>query len=418
MRYFALATDYDGTLAHDGIVSEPTVAALERFRASGRKLVLVTGRELPDLVRVFPRLDLFDRVVAENGALIYCPATREEQPLGEPPAEAFVAALRQRGVDPLSVGRVIVATWHPNETAVLETIRDLGLELQVIFNKGAVMVLPSGINKAAGLSAALTQLGLSAHNAVGIGDAENDHAFMNLCEASVAVANALPMVKARADYVTAGDHGDGVVELIDLIVDSDLVDLEPRLAEAGIRRIRPGEFTDRQLRGLEQVFDEEIFPVLSPVAVTGPEDFPLLANQALHLLVQLAPAAGSERPRFAVISLRRSSPRFITLHSEGGYAYTLVEDAIKMFVERFFPGERVIEADSWNGLLAPAGTPVPILDRLNSEVNKALASPDVREKLAAQGAMVVGGTRQEFKQYLQDEVKRWGTVFKAVKISL
>lgn len=121
-------------------------------------------------------------------------------------------------------------------------------------------------------------------------------------------------------------------------------DLEPRLAEAGIRRIRPGEFTDRQLRRLEQVFDEEIFPVLSPVAVTGPEDFPLLANQALHLLVQLAPAAGSERPRFAVISLRRSSPRFITVHSEGGYAYTLVEDAVKMFVERFFPGERVIEA--------------------------------------------------------------------------
>jgi HAD superfamily hydrolase (TIGR01484 family) len=230
MRFFALATDYDGTLAHDGIVNDRTVAALERFRASGRKLILVTGRELPDLVRVFPRLDLFDRVVAENGALIYCPATREEQPLGEPPAEAFVAALRQRGVAPLSVGRVIVATWHPNETVVLETIRDLGLDLQVIFNKGAVMVLPSGINKAAGLSAALTQLGLSPHNTVGIGDAENDHAFMSLCEASVAVVNALPMVKERADYVTAGDHGDGVIELIELIVDSDLANLEPRLA--------------------------------------------------------------------------------------------------------------------------------------------------------------------------------------------
>jgi hydroxymethylpyrimidine pyrophosphatase-like HAD family hydrolase len=230
MRYFALATDYDGTLAHDGVVGPETVAALERFCATGRRLIMVTGRELPDLVRVFPRLDLFDRVVAENGALIYSPATREERPLGEVPPEAFVAALRERGVSPLSVGRVIVATWHPNENVVLETIRDLGLELQVIFNKGAVMVLPSGINKAAGLAAALDQLGLSPHNVVGIGDAENDHAFMSLCEASVAVSNALPMVKQRADYVAAADHGAGVVELIDMLAATDLAELEPKLA--------------------------------------------------------------------------------------------------------------------------------------------------------------------------------------------
>jgi tripartite-type tricarboxylate transporter receptor subunit TctC len=76
------------------------------------------------------------------------------------------------------------------------------------------------------------------------------------------------------------------------------------------------------------------------------------------------------------------------------------------------------EADSWNGLLAPAGTPAPVLDRLNAEVNKALASPAVREKLEAQGAIVVGGSRQAFKQYLQHEVDRWGTVFKTVKIAL
>ena len=125
---------------------------------------------------------------------------------------------------------MIVATWHPNETVVLKTIRDLGLEHQVIFNKGAVMVLPSGINKAAGLGAALEQLGLSPHNVVGIGDAENDHAFMSMCECSVAVANALPMVQERADYVTRGDHGAGVVELIDMIVADDLAELEPRLA--------------------------------------------------------------------------------------------------------------------------------------------------------------------------------------------
>ena len=230
MRYFALATDYDGTLAHDGVVSPETIAALERLRATGRKLILVTGRELADLLRAFPRIELFDRVVAENGALIYSPATREEQPLGEAPPEALVAALRAQEIAPLSVGRVIVATWHPNETVVLKTIRDLGLEHQVIFNKGAVMVLPPGINKATGLGAALAQIQLSAHNIVGVGDAENDHAFMNLCECSVAVANALPMIKERADYITRGDHGDGVAELIGMIIDDDLRGLEPQMA--------------------------------------------------------------------------------------------------------------------------------------------------------------------------------------------
>src|ERR1700676_5214037 len=135
MRYLALACDYDGTLATHGRVDEATLGALGRLLASGRKLILVTGRELPELQSVFPHLDLFERVVAENGGLVYRPASREEQSLGAPPPEAFLGALRERGVKPFSVGRVIVATWHPHETAVLEAIRELGLELQVIFNK-------------------------------------------------------------------------------------------------------------------------------------------------------------------------------------------------------------------------------------------------------------------------------------------
>jgi len=229
MRYFVLATDYDGTLAVDGRVNDETIAALERLRLSGRKLILVTGRELDDLQRVFPQIDLFDCVVAENGALLYSPATRQEKPLGSQPPEQFIQALRDRHVDPLSVGRVIVASWHPNETTVLETIRDLGLELQVIFNKGAVMVLPSGINKAAGLSAALDEMKLSPHNVVGVGDAENDHAFLELCECSVAVANALPMVKERVDFVTNGSRSAGVVELIDKILASDLSEIDSQL---------------------------------------------------------------------------------------------------------------------------------------------------------------------------------------------
>ena len=228
MRYLALATDYDGTLAHDGRVKDSTLAALERLRQSGRRLVLVTGRELEDLQKIFSHLDLFDRVVAENGALLFRPSCREEKVLGAAPPAAFLEALRARGV-PISVGRVIVATWEPHQAKVLDVIRKLGLELHVVFNKGAVMVLPPQVNKATGLAAALDELKLSPHNAVGVGDAENDHAFLAACECAVAVANALPAVKERADYVTRGDHGAGVEQLIDRLIADDLADAGPRL---------------------------------------------------------------------------------------------------------------------------------------------------------------------------------------------
>ena len=229
MRYLALCCDYDGTIAHDSTVDAPTIAALERLRASGRRLVLVTGRELDELLTVCPRIDLFERVVAENGALLYTPANRETRLLGEAPSAAFVEALVARGVGPISVGRSIVATWEPHEKTVLAVIRDLGLELQVIFNKGAVMVLPAGVNKASGLRAALDELNLSVHNAVGVGDAENDHAFLRVCECSVAVANALPSLKKAADIVTNAHHGAGVAELIDEMLADDLARREPAL---------------------------------------------------------------------------------------------------------------------------------------------------------------------------------------------
>jgi hydroxymethylpyrimidine pyrophosphatase-like HAD family hydrolase len=222
MRYLTLCTDYDGTIAHDGQVDEATLAALEELRTSGRKLVLVTGREIDDLQKVFPRLDMFERVVAENGALIYRPATREERVLHEAPPARFIEELRRRGVANVSAGRCIVSTWTPNEGHVLETIRDLGLELQVIFNKGAVMVLPSGLNKATGLKAALDELNISVHNSVGVGDAENDHAFLSICECSAAVANALPAVKEKVDIVLGKDHGTGVQQLIAEILRDDL----------------------------------------------------------------------------------------------------------------------------------------------------------------------------------------------------
>ena len=229
MRYLALACDYDGTLATAGRVAAETCAALQRLLASGRKLLLVTGRELEDLLEIFPHVNLCEWVVAENGAVLYRPATREITLLGSPPPAEFMYMLQARGITPLAMGHVIVATREPHENAVLDIIRDLGLELQVIFNKGAVMILPTGLNKATGLQAALQQMGLLPHNVVGVGDAENDHAFMGLCACAVAVAGALRLVQERADIVTHGDNGAGVVEIIDALVADDLRAYAPRL---------------------------------------------------------------------------------------------------------------------------------------------------------------------------------------------
>lgn len=233
MRYRALACDYDGTLARDGTVGPAEVGALERCRASGRRLILVTGRVRGELQALFDRLDLFDCVVAENGASLYSPSADSEQLLASPLPEIFTRTLRARGVSPLAVGRVVVATRSPFETIVLKTIRDLGLELQVIFNKGSVMVLPSGVNKATGLCAALARLHVSLQNVVAIGDAENDHALLEAAAVGVAVANAVPTLLQRADLVTAGAEGQGVTELIDRLIDTDLAGIVPHARPAG-----------------------------------------------------------------------------------------------------------------------------------------------------------------------------------------
>lgn len=204
------------------------MAALERVRASGRKIVLVTGRRLPHLVRLFPRVELFDRIVAENGALLSNPLNGSERTLADPPPRAFVAALEGRGVSPLSVGRVIVATSTAHEASVRNVIEGFGVELEIILNKGSIMVLPSGVDKASGMDAALIELSISPLNVVGVGDAENDIAFLARCGCAVAVANALESVKARSDLITAGERGAGVVELTEKLLRSDLSEVEPR----------------------------------------------------------------------------------------------------------------------------------------------------------------------------------------------
>ncbi len=222
MRYLALATDYDGTLAWQGMVEPETIGALERVLGSLRRLILVTGRQLDDLLRVFPRVDLFERVVVENGAVLYRPESREKKVLTERPPERFIGALFEHHVAPLATGDVIVATAREQDTRVVEVIEALHLPLQLSYNKDSVMVLPAGVTKATGLAAALAEMGLPARSLVGIGDGENDVPFLELCAFGVAVANAVPELKERADFVTEKAAGAGVTELIDRLLRTDL----------------------------------------------------------------------------------------------------------------------------------------------------------------------------------------------------
>lgn len=222
MRYLALAIDYDGTLADHDRVAAHAEHALERLRTSGRRAVLVTGRRLDDLLALCSCIRLFDLVVAENGAILYNPASGEETQLADPPPARFVETLRERGVEPLEIGKVMLGTWAPQRVTVQNIIWELGLETQVVGNRNAVMMLPAGINKATGLECALRELGLSRHEVVGIGDGENDHSFLRRCECAVAVANAAAPIRDIAAIVTQARNGEGVVELIDELIANDL----------------------------------------------------------------------------------------------------------------------------------------------------------------------------------------------------
>ncbi len=223
VRFLALAADYDGTLATGGRADAVVLPALDRVRASGRKLLLVTGRQLADLQTAFPAYGKFDRVIAENGALIYRPDSKEEVPLCGPPDANLVAALRGHGV-PFSTGHTIIATGDAHHAAVAAAIHDLDAasNLHIILNKGSLMVLPAGVDKASGLRAALAELQIAASAVVGVGDAENDIAFLDACGCGAAVANALPQVKRNADLVTVSAHGAGVAELIAELLRTDL----------------------------------------------------------------------------------------------------------------------------------------------------------------------------------------------------
>ncbi len=208
----AVAVDFDGTLTAAGRVHPDALAAIDETRSAGRRVVIVTGRILPELLAVFPDAgQRSDVIVAENGAVLAHGCRRRS--LAAPVPGELAAALARRGVT-VRCGDVLLACAGEDEPTVLEEVRRLGLECQLIRNRAELMVLPAGVSKATGLAAALADLGISVHNAVAVGDAENDHSLLEAAELGVAVGNAVPALKARADIVLSEHDGAGVAAFL------------------------------------------------------------------------------------------------------------------------------------------------------------------------------------------------------------
>jgi hypothetical protein len=191
-------------------------------------------------------LSMFDAVVAENGAVVCLPGIGRTIHLGEPPSAEFLARLRSQSI-PFQAGSVIVGTWDRHAREMLELVREFGIDAQLIFNRGALMLLPSGVNKRAGVRHALDELRRSEHNMIAFGDAENDLPLFKMAALAVAARGARPEVAAQADERLSKPGGGGVARYILQVIEANGMLPTPRrhriplgIALDGSRVMLPG----------------------------------------------------------------------------------------------------------------------------------------------------------------------------------
>jgi hydroxymethylpyrimidine pyrophosphatase-like HAD family hydrolase len=242
MKLSALALDYDGTIAVDGVFDPAVREAVGEARRRGIVVLLVTGRRLPDLHHVAGDLTCFDVIVAENGAVLEFPASGRQVVIGHVPSPTFLQELQRRGL-PFAAGASVVEADAKWAGTMLDVIRSLEQPLVLAFNRDRVMVLPQSIGKSTGLRQALLALRVSIHNTIGVGDAENDHDLLDACEVGVAVGWGSEALRAVADEVIAGAGPSAVADYI------RRVSQQPRLSarQMGRRRLILG----RQYNGEE-----------------------------------------------------------------------------------------------------------------------------------------------------------------------
>ena len=216
MRLTLLALDYDGTIAERDQLNEEVRRALAKVSSTDVLLVLVTGRILADLQRVSGGLEAFDAVVAENGAVLYFPDSDRQILLADPLEPALARELTRRKI-PFVAGTCILELEAKYAQAVLSVIHDLELPRILVFNQARLMVLPEAVSKRTGLRAAARVLRVSLHNAVAVGNGENDHELLRACEIGVAVAWGSPALQQAADEVLQGTGPAAVAKFIDRV---------------------------------------------------------------------------------------------------------------------------------------------------------------------------------------------------------
>lgn len=204
-HFKVLASDLDGTLMHGGSITPRTWSVLRQIKLAGLVLILATGRQLDYFLDQGPFNEVFESIVAEDGAVVYFPRRDAiSLPFGRIPT-SVIHRLEQLKI-PLERGMSIVATRVPHDLAVLRVLREFSTGVTIEYNRGAVMLLPPGATKATGLAYALRELGFSPRNLVACGDAENDRSMFEMAELAVAVPNALPQIRALADTVITDEE--------------------------------------------------------------------------------------------------------------------------------------------------------------------------------------------------------------------
>jgi hydroxymethylpyrimidine pyrophosphatase-like HAD family hydrolase len=338
------ACDFDGTTAENGRLAPEVAAAIEAARAKGYVVILVTGRVHDDVEMLCADLSVFDAIVAENGAVVCLPADERTIHLATPPPDQLLAQLRSAGI-PFHTGSIIVGTWKRYATRVLELVSRTGVDVQLIFNREALMMLPSGINKAVGVRRALDELGRSEHNLIAFGDAENDLPLLNMAAIGVAAAGSVPAVAAQADEQLSRKDGSSVARYIQRVLDADgfvptpprhridlgadaeerpvflpattrnvMISGDPRSGKSWLAGLIAEQIIERGYRLCVIDPEGDYFSLASrprtlalgrEVSLARPTDLPrLLRNESLNLVLELTELPFAEQQRYVDEAIR------------------------------------------------------------------------------------------------------------------
>lgn len=215
MQFRALAVADDVLVAAGGEASTEGLEALARMRRAGRRIVLVTWRELERCMSALPTLDAFDAIVAEGGAVLYLASPPTEHPLAPSLPRSLHAQLVTWGLREPTYGRIAITARLADARsvpAVTARLRRAGFDAGFDVARGELTVIPAGVNVATGARVAFEHLGCAPSYSIGVARGAHASFLFAACGYRVAVADATPLLRASADHVTRAPCAAGIVE--------------------------------------------------------------------------------------------------------------------------------------------------------------------------------------------------------------